>query len=256
MLRSYDSRIRRSNRSPEIYLAEECNEIVGENVKTVIELLEEGDSLLAPEDLSSNDQSKERKLLIIATPYRHGIHVAKTPKAFLPIIDQLKKLHEKGFLHGDIRAFNTVFGEHEDHGYLIDFDFGGKVGSTRYPEGYHQSLNDGRRAGYENEVIQKWEDWYALGQLIFTVHNMKLPQSGHSAELKSELLDTKEFWTTAIRTEPSKEQIKDLEDVLLAIDEQGWTVTPDVLFERELGLNESCVGTKKGASGSPLGKLP
>jgi hypothetical protein len=117
-------------------------------------------------------------LLVIATPYRPGCHVAKKPKAFLPIIDQLEKLNEKGFVHGDIRAFNTVFGEQEDHGWLIDFDFGGKLGTgTRYPKGYRNRLDDGDRIGDEENQsdILKWHDWYALCRLFFEVHMFKPP---------------------------------------------------------------------------------
>lgn len=115
---------------------------------------------------------------MIATPYRPGCHVAKKPKAFLPIIDQLEKLNEKGFVHGDIRAFNTVFGEQEDHGWLIDFDFGGKLGTgTRYPKGYRNRLDDGDRIGDEENQsdILKWHDWYALCRLFFEVHMFKPP---------------------------------------------------------------------------------
>jgi RIO-like serine/threonine protein kinase len=71
---------------------------------------------------------------VIATPCRRGGHVAKKPKAFLPIIDQLEKLHKMDFVHGDIRAFNTVFGEQEDQGWLVNFDFGGEPGIRRYPK--------------------------------------------------------------------------------------------------------------------------
>eukprot|EP00980_Cylindrotheca_fusiformis_P027135 scaffold19006_cov75-Cylindrotheca_fusiformis.AAC.1 len=53
---------------------------------------------------------KDHNLLIIAVPYRHGSHVAKKPKDFVPIINQVRELHKAGFVHGDIRAFNTVFG--------------------------------------------------------------------------------------------------------------------------------------------------
>eukprot|EP00980_Cylindrotheca_fusiformis_P020893 scaffold7903_cov75-Cylindrotheca_fusiformis.AAC.2 len=77
-------------------------------------------------------------MMIIAVPYRPGSHIARKPKDFVPIIKQLQELHNMGFVHGDIRAFNTVFGEKENEGsWLIDFDTGGKIGgSTKYPTGY------------------------------------------------------------------------------------------------------------------------
>jgi len=144
VLRSYDSRFRETNRSSEIYRSKECHSIVGEGA-VVLELSAED---AANEFIHNNDKNPEsRTLEIIATPYREGVHEAKLPKAFLPIIDQLQELHEKGFVHGDIRAFNTVFGETADEGWLIDFDFGGKVGATVYPSGYRAVLEDGLRLG-------------------------------------------------------------------------------------------------------------
>ena len=77
-----------------------------------------------------------RSLQVIVTPYRPGTHFATKPTSFLPIIDDLEKLHDKGFVHGDIRGFNTVFDREHGRGCLIDFDFGGKVGMVKYPEGY------------------------------------------------------------------------------------------------------------------------
>jgi len=53
-------------------------------------------------------KSSERTLLVVAAPHQRGHHGAKKSRAFVPIIDELAGLHEKGFAHGDIRAFNTL----------------------------------------------------------------------------------------------------------------------------------------------------
>jgi hypothetical protein len=131
VLRSYDSRVRKTNRSAEVYLSLKCRSIVGNDVETIVTLTGE-DTVVAAgsEIIPINDkfwiESKEHTLLIIAAPYRHGGHVAKQPKSFLPIISHLEELHEKGFVHGDIRAFNTVFGvqdkdnDNDKEGWLID----------------------------------------------------------------------------------------------------------------------------------------
>jgi hypothetical protein len=91
--------------------------------------------------------SPQKRLVVIAIPFREGRHFAQNPKDFLPIIDHLEKLHKAGYVHGDIRAFNTVFSEEEGKGCLIDFDFSGKTGTVFYPKGYNQSLADGDRIG-------------------------------------------------------------------------------------------------------------
>ena len=126
--------------------------------------------------------SRTRSLQVIVTPYRDGHHYAKQPDAFIPVINQLEQLHKKGFVHGDIRGFNTVFKD-KNQGYLIDFDFGGKLGEKYYPEGYRTALDDGIRCMDEGDnqlpsvdtenkgkPIHPWHDWYALGRLFAPAH--------------------------------------------------------------------------------------
>lgn len=139
--------------------------------------------LIAPKPEQEHEQEHPLwqsggKLLVIAAPYREGRHCAKTPAEFEPIISELGKLHEAGFVHGDIRGFNTVFTDVKDQGWLIDFDFGGKEDklTTLYPDGYKASLSDGFRPGSEGEPIRKWHDWYSLGYLIFQCHFFILPR--------------------------------------------------------------------------------
>ena len=120
------------------------------------------------------NKSKGRTLLVITMPYQHGSHAADKPKVFLPIISQLEELHKKGFVHGDIRAFNTVFGKEDNKGWLIDFDFRGKQIQSKYPKGYQNCLYDGDHIGdaEDESKILKWHDWYTLGHLIFHIHRL------------------------------------------------------------------------------------
>jgi hypothetical protein len=131
------------------------------------------------------------KLLIISAPYHNGVHYAAHPLHFQPIINHLKQLHEHGFVHGDIRAYNMVLnytssssesgevvgGGHrndssdENMGWLIDFDFGGKHGDVEYPKGYRHWLEDGRRPGREGNKITIMDDWKSLVGLILYTHS-------------------------------------------------------------------------------------
>jgi len=77
---------------------------------------------------------------LIRYPFIDGSHVASTVGQMVDVLQQLLKMHENGVCHGDVRAFNIVFG---DKSTLIDFDFGGSR-KKRYPEGY-QSIPDGKR---------------------------------------------------------------------------------------------------------------
>ncbi len=49
-----------------------------------------------------------------------------------------------------------------------------------YPEGYKQALTDGFRKGdgnaeSEDNKLTFSHDWYAIGKLIFTVHDIEVP---------------------------------------------------------------------------------
>lgn len=160
-------------------------------------------------------------------------------------------------MHGDIRAFNTVFGEQDNEGWLIDFDFGGQIGATQYPDGYRRNLDDGERIGEEKEKIEKWHDWYALGRLIFTVHKIKVP-IGASEKDHTKIYRMANFWTEDIMTEPSESKKEELKSFLGEIDEQGWQVTPSRRFQKALKdpTTGPIRGTHKGATGSPPEKTP
>jgi serine/threonine protein kinase len=110
------------------------------------------------------------KLQLIETAFRESrqpkVHMAQRPSDFIPVINHLQHLHEQGFVHGDIQAFNMVF-DGED-GRLIDFDMSGVAGETRYPPGYKNELPDAiHRCGVGLHLIEKQHDWYALGSVFF-----------------------------------------------------------------------------------------
>eukprot|EP00980_Cylindrotheca_fusiformis_P007167 scaffold1506_cov74-Cylindrotheca_fusiformis.AAC.2 len=271
VLRCYDHRFGKIERSPFVYLSEECKDIVGkvENHPVVKLVLLDGkntdtngfwnksngklevpfrqfDTSIISNSSSSrttsttNDPDHSMLLLmmmIIAVPYRPGSHIARKPKDFVPIIKQLQELHNMGFVHGDIRAFNTVFGEKENEGsWLIDFDFGGKIGdsSTKYSTGYRARLDDGYRKGEGGNPILTWHDWFALGQLIFYVHSIDEPEEA-TDEIADALLVAKRSrlskqWKK-LDNDPTPEMIKQLKEFLCDLDKKGWTVRPTGLFE-------------------------
>ncbi|KAG7358086.1 RIO1 family protein [Nitzschia inconspicua] len=257
VLRSYDNRGRKTDRNPEIYLSGKvgavevvfgdtnfCNHKVDEK-EPPNQLLDQ-----SSEDLKEREEFWTRSsqdLLIIAVPYRNGRHYAVSPADFLPIIDQLQVLHEAGFVHGDIRAYNIVFKD-DEKGWLIDFDFGGKSDVQTYPKGYKQSLNDGIRIGEDGKAITKYHDWYALGTLMFTIHS--IPEDAQSSE---NLLMILQRWTLLEADKCTDKNIEALKDFL----EQfiGKTITMKLRPPFEAAVKENTTEaqiTKKGATGSPL----
>ena len=131
------------------------------------------------------------QLKIIATPYHKGKHYVTHPNQLLPIVDYLEEMHKNGYAHGDIRAYNVVLNYDDGNnpkGWLIDFDFGGRVvhgESPKYPSGYRKNLDDGFRKGEPGQPITFDQDWYALGQIIFSkCYTLSHPDVGSSGDIR------------------------------------------------------------------------
>jgi serine/threonine protein kinase len=147
------------------------------------------------------------KLLVIAAPYYYGMHSAKQPLHFLPIINHLEQLHKQGIVHGDIRAYNMVLNydtsksittptrsisddnlskANSSKGWLIDFDFGGQHDVVTYPKGYKDFLRDGERPGKVGGKITIMDDWKSLiGLILYKYDVVDRPGSESVLEKKS-----------------------------------------------------------------------
>lgn len=206
----------------------------------------------------------EGELVVISIPYVDGEHFASNVGDFIPIVEFLQRLHDNGFVHGDIRCFNIIFGK-----CLIDFDYGGVEGSVRYPKGYVKELRDGSRIGEEEEVITTWHDWYALLQVILEFHRLQPSQISESnpdrrlnlLEDEKALRDRCETFLLLFRQhkagdpEPTRdEQKKIVEDVVRFLkdaQESHWTVARSTLFEgslKDYGFNTGGGGGRRNAS--------
>jgi len=64
------------------------------------------------------------------------------------LVENLKKLHDMGYVHGDVRLLNTI--PHE--GRLVDFDFTKKADGL-YPFNLQALPWDGKRAKFVDEAI-------------------------------------------------------------------------------------------------------
>ena len=197
-------------------------------------------------------ESRLKRLLIISTPFREGVHVAQHPIDFLPIIEHLESIHKAGYVHGDIRACNTAFPKTEGGpGYLIDFDFSGKAGKVYYPSGYVRNLDDGNRFGTQGQLIEKWHDWYALGRLIFDVHNIPKPEAEEEPLLWPMYTDRMYYWTT-LDDDPPAQKIAELKKLLSDAQAKGWKVKASKKFENWLeNPTTKGIKTKQCGTGSP-----
>jgi hypothetical protein len=128
-------------------------------------------------------------LLVVATKYHKGRHWTKSFSECIGVVRALERLHKAGFVHGDIRAFNIIFGAGE----LIDVDFGGRVnlndGTPKYPTGYKRVLPDGRRLGKPGNSISMRDDWCALMDVMTLFHEIDYAEryAAQSREFREEV---------------------------------------------------------------------
>jgi hypothetical protein len=101
------------------------------------------------------------------------------------VVRALEALHKRHAVHGNVRAFNVVFGGGGGAtagSHLIDFDFGGTVNRAdygdgagtvpTYPPGYEPALRDGRRSGEAGRPVTVYDDWYALHMVLTHFHEI------------------------------------------------------------------------------------
>jgi hypothetical protein len=133
-------------------------------------------------------------LLILVTKHHTGQHWTESFSDCVAVVQRLKAFHVDGYVHGDIRAFNVVFGANE----LIDYDFGGKVnqadGTPKYPHGYKPDLPDGWRWGKEGRSITMYDDWYALRMVLTRFHEIEpiAPCGVQAVEFKRKIAELRE----------------------------------------------------------------
>ena len=93
----------------------------------------------------------------------NGSHVPH----FSPILKSLKKIHDLGMVHGDIRLCNLVFGEAESDSYIIDFDIASKEG-TLYCVNYNRSVPERHPSikCTDTPKLSKAHDRYSIATII------------------------------------------------------------------------------------------
>ena len=184
MLRSYDNRVRQTSRSPWLY---ENWDHIKADTKHILLVQDPTNTHMAfrdetyyQESTLFRDDDMGGQIQVIAVPYIPGNHVCKSPKQALSLVAFMKLLHESGNVHGDIRAFNIVFDD-DNKAALIDFDFGGRENTVKYPPGYVSALGDGLRIGEPCVEISKEHDIHALAHVLGLLHTLSEEESADQA---------------------------------------------------------------------------
>jgi hypothetical protein len=190
-LRAYDNRVMYTARRPDVYLdflADETRELCCYADWDIQEAGGGDNDHAKPHPLPFGEHAEgsdtrdwiwqfRGKITVISVPFYVGRHHAIRIGEFIPVLRQLKRLHEAGYVHGDLRCCNVVFVA----GRLIDFDFGGtldrKRGSPMYPRGYKQVLIDGDRRGTTGQSVTLMDDMYAMTSILFSLHRIQPPSA-------------------------------------------------------------------------------
>jgi hypothetical protein len=133
--------------------------------------------------------------------------------------------------------------------YLIDFDFAGKAGFVKYPPGYNFSLEDGSRIGRPNQKIEKCNDWFDLGSLIFEKYNFEGPEN-----MQLDYMKMRKIWTIIERLKNVEDYgafVEGLVSFLRDAEDKGCMMEPGTILKIALKGREESAATLYGATGSP-----
>lgn len=106
-------------------------------------------------------------LHVLQYNYIPGSHCPTAVSHILSVMTALDTLHHESVVFADLRLSNIVFRE-DGSSALIDFDWTGKEGVHKYPEGFNADIGDGARhpmAIPGNHLCRK-HDLYALVELM------------------------------------------------------------------------------------------
>jgi hypothetical protein len=104
--------------------------------------------------------------------YTHttGSHTACSAAQFLQVAKQLRRLHELGYVHGDVREANIVFSAGTDAAQLIDFDMCRLADKEceLYASNFNVDIDDGARHIEAKPGLRLFptHDWFGLRAIM------------------------------------------------------------------------------------------
>ena len=99
--------------------------------------------------------------------YLEGDHKPTALKQFAGVIKALHKVHEEGYVHGDIRCENMIFSKTSDASYLIDFDLARPERHGFYPDGYNH-LSMRHVDACASQPMKKEHDRFSLWKIMMS----------------------------------------------------------------------------------------
>jgi serine/threonine protein kinase len=122
---------------------------------------------------------------VFSYEYIEGKHFPNNSKQVLYLLRFIKNMHDDGNIHGDIRCSNILCGADETKSQLIDFDFSGSENIKKYPIGFSNIIEDGKRHkdAIVHNFLKKEHDYFSL-VYIFKLNITVVKQK------KNEILET------------------------------------------------------------------
>jgi tRNA A-37 threonylcarbamoyl transferase component Bud32 len=84
---------------------------------------------------------------------------------FEDIVTAVRTLHERNFVHGDLRWPNILVTNNPIRAYLVDFDISGSEGIAKYPFNLDLECFDWLSLDGMNDFVTKEHDLFALAEL-------------------------------------------------------------------------------------------
>ena len=98
--------------------------------------------------------------------YISGSMTPSNLRQFAVVMKVLNDLHEKNYVHGDIRKENLLFGCNLGDAWILDFDFS-RLEDTLYPPNYNAcNIPERHDVAWATRPMKKSHDLYALSIII------------------------------------------------------------------------------------------
>jgi len=107
--------------------------------------------------------TSDNHCVMLKYQYIDGSHSPSKFSQFAGVTKMLHKVHEEGFVHGDVRLSNIIFSG--DTSYLIDYDLAGKEDNRLYPAAYNR-IPERHQHAKARLLMRKVHDRFSLAQIM------------------------------------------------------------------------------------------
>lgn len=143
-------------------------------------------SLNALRNASVRNLSFDGRFQQLDYKYIDGSHEPANSRQVAMIISILHTIHEKNYVHSDIRKQNIVFCSDRQTAYIIDFDLIGEVG-TDYPAGYNHYTGERHSDARCHQPRKQEHDRYSLHFVLMRTRWYKLKATQEEKDVLEKL---------------------------------------------------------------------